>query len=146
MKEKQNIRIELKIEESKMNNNKFVILNCISGISFVISSISLLAVPFLDISQGLTIIAYAVAIAFWIGLSIGMGIQIFLFIVCKKRNIKSQEKSSKWFYIISGVAWLTFTILSVLRIDYTVLISLLLFVAIVTLELAVVIKRGRCLK
>ena len=50
-----------------MKYQKWLLLNRIAGVNFLISSCCLLVIPFLNIHNGMTVSAYIVAALFWIG-------------------------------------------------------------------------------
>lgn len=129
-----------------MNKKKLLILNRFSGISFFISSVCLLTVPFLNISNGLTVGAYIIASLFWIGFLIGIGCQIFINVKCKKMDIKRKWKNRKIFYIIAAIALLILIIFAAVNVNNIFFAALLLFISIISLELSAVIEKERCLK
>ncbi len=121
-------------------------LNFISGLSFFISSASLLVIPFIKYGQELPPIAYAVAFSFWVGLIIGLILQIILAIICKKRSLKNDNKKHRMLYIISAVALAVVIILSLLNSKNILVFSISLFLLLLSLQASVVIKREGCLK
>lgn len=129
-----------------MNKKKLLILNRFSGINFFISSVCLLTVPFLNISNGLTVGAYIIASLFWIGFLIGIVCQIFINVKCKKMDIKRKWKNRKIFYIIAAIALLILIIFAAVNVNNIFFAALLLFISIISLELSAVMKKERCLK
>lgn len=69
---------------------RILVLNDISGVFFFVSSVSLLGIPFLDLSNDFPTIAYFFAGLFWIGLLVGIGLQLMTFAMSKK--IKEEKK------------------------------------------------------
>ena len=128
-----------------MKKEKMILINRISGICFLLSSLNLLVIPFLDTTGTLDPLCYIVASLFWSGLLIGLGMQIFLSLKCKKMK-KKKWKNQKLFYIISAVAFIIVILLAILNIDVMFFFSLMLFVSIISLETSVVIKKEMYLK
>lgn len=117
------------------------LLNAVSGLSFFISSASLLIIPFIKYGQKLPIIAYVIASAFLVGLIAGLVIQIWLAIQCKKMSLNNDNKKHKLLYIISIAALVSAVILSVFNSKNIVLFVISLFLLLLSLQSAVVIKR-----
>lgn len=92
------------------------ILNMISAVSFLISSINLLIIPFISHKEELPVIAYVVASVFWLGLISGLCIQMLLTVNCKRLNLKSNDKKHKVLYIIAAVAFLLVIIFVLMNI------------------------------
>lgn len=129
-----------------MNTKKLLILNRISGGSFLVSSLCLLVIPFLDISNGMTLLAYITASVFWAGLLAGVIMQLCLYVKCKKISRKKASKKLWLLYAGSVSALLLLIIVTALNFKNIFIVSLLLFISIVFLESAVVVKKERCLK
>lgn len=121
------------------------ILNIISAVSFFLSSASLLIIPFIKFGQKMPIIAYVVASVFWTGLLAGLIIQILLAIKCKKLSLKNDNKKHRLFYIISIVALASVIILSAFNSKNIIIFVISLFLLLLSLQSAVVIKRKGCL-
>lgn len=68
---------------------KLRFFNCLSAICFLISSITILLIPLLNINNEFNYYAYFIAGVFWFFILLGIGVQIFLFI--KTRKIKSNN-------------------------------------------------------
>lgn len=132
-------------EGDKMKKKKLFQINRLSGLSFLISSLSLLAIPFINIGNGLTASAYIVAALFWIGLLLGSGLQIFLSVKCKSMK-KKKWKNQKLFYIVSALAFILLIIFVIAKINIMFLIALMLFISILSIEAASVIKKEMYLK
>lgn len=128
-----------------MKRKKLFQINRLSGLSFLISSLSLLVIPFIDIGNGLTASAYIVAACFWIGLLLGFGLQIFLSVKCKDMK-KKKWKNQKIFYIVSAVTFILLIIFVIAKINIMFLIALMLFISILSIEAASVIKKEMYLK
>lgn len=122
------------------------ILNMISAVSFLISSINLLIIPFISHKEELPVIAYVVASVFWLGLISGLCIQMLLTVNCKRLNLKSNDKKHKVLYIIAAVAFLLVIIFVLMNIKYTLVVTSCLFVFLLSIQEAIVIKRKGCLK
>ena len=121
-------------------------LNSISGLSFVLSSVSLLVIPFIKFGQELPIIAYVVAFFFWLGLILGLILQVIIAINCKKLSLKNDSKKHRLLYIISAGALAVVVILSVFNSKNIFFFTISLFLLLLSLQAAVVIKREGCLK
>lgn len=80
------------------------ILNNISGTLFFSSSACILIIPFINLKEGFTAIAYILAGLFWCGLLIGIVLQIILFFACRKLSI---AKNNKKILRIIGIAFLS---------------------------------------
>lgn len=128
-----------------MKEKKLKLINRLSGASFLISSLSILVIPFINISDGLTVAAYIVAALFWIGLLLGSGLQIFLSVKCKEMK-KKKWKNQKIFYTVSAVDLILLIIFVILKINIMFLIALMLFIPILSIEAASVIKKEMYLK
>ena len=120
--------------------------NYISAVSFFLSSASILFIPALDLSSGLTASAYVVAALFWIGLLCGIGLQILLTVNCKKLKLKSSGKKQR---IPLAMFLLFFVVLIFLIICSTknkALLSVCLFCTLISLQASIIIRRKGFLK
>ncbi|MBQ1517067.1 MAG: hypothetical protein IIZ46_02535 [Clostridia bacterium] len=120
--------------------------NYISAVSFFLSSASILFIPALDLSSGLTASAYVVAALFWIGLLCGLGLQILLTVNCKKLKLKSSGKKQR---IPLAMFLLFFVVLIFLIICSTknkALLSVCLFCTLISLQASIIIRRKGFLK
>lgn len=122
------------------------VLNFISGVSFFLSAASLLVIPFIKYGQELPVIAYVVACFFWIGLIIGLILQAVLAVNCKRLSLKNESKKHRRLYIVSAVALAVVVILSLLNSKNIFVFSVSIFLLLLSLQAAVVIKREGCLK
>ncbi|MEE1125929.1 MAG: hypothetical protein U0L18_08325 [Acutalibacteraceae bacterium] len=129
-----------------MNVKVMKVLNSISGLSFGLSSVSLLVIPFIKFGQELPIIAYVVAFFFWLGLILGLILQVIIAINCKKLSLKNDSKKHRLLYIISAGALAVVVILSVFNSKNIFFFTISLFLLLLSLQAAVVIKREGCLK
>ena len=76
-------------------SNKMKALNSLSAVAFVISSLSLLMIPFIEIGNDLPKEAYVIAAFFWVGFLVGAVIQLYLLLECKKMKLKNRLKMMK---------------------------------------------------
>lgn len=129
-----------------MRERKMRLLNRISFVAFLLSSSSLLAIPFLNITDKLTVTAYIVASVFWVGLLSGLGIQIFLAKKCKHKISKKLRKRQNVFYYISAGTLALLLILWIIGISNLIVVSLCLSIALISSESASIFKREMCLK
>lgn len=74
-----------------MKRRMLLINNC-SIVFFFISSCSLLGVPLINLDDELPKIAYIIALLFWLGLIIGVSLQMAAWSMCKK--IKNKRKKT----------------------------------------------------
>ncbi|MCM1508163.1 MAG: hypothetical protein NC177_13695 [Ruminococcus flavefaciens] len=74
-----------------MKRRMLLINNC-SVVFFFISSCSLLGVPLINLDDELPKMAYIIALLFWLGLIIGISMQIAAWSMC--REIKHQRKKT----------------------------------------------------
>lgn len=125
---------------------KLQIMNMISAISFFLSSFCLLFIPLLDITEGLPIHAYLIAVLFWAGLIIGVALQIYLKIKCRKMELRLKDKRYRIFYLIAMTAFIIFVVLALLHSRSSIAVVGSLFCTIVSLQSAAIIKRRGCLK
>ena len=124
---------------------KIKILNIISGILFLISSLSLLAIPFLNLDERFPAEAYVLAGLFWFGLINGMVLQIIISVVCKK--LKKPKK--KRLHIIIGIVFLI-SLLSIIPVflfftDNEFILPINLSIILLSAEMYFVVKRMECL-
>ena len=129
-----------------MSINKLRVLNRVSGISFLISSVSLIIISLIKIDDNIPRLAYFFAAMFWLGLPVGICFQIFLSIKLKKLETGSVQKNRKIFYIVSLAASLLFIILVAANVNIIFLVMLSLAAAIFSIEAAVVLKKEEALK
>lgn len=120
-------------------------LNFVSGLSFIISSASLLIIPFIKYGKEMPVIAYVVASVFWIGLITGLIVQILLAIKCKKMSLKNKNKKYRMLYIISAIALASIIILYVFNNKNIIAFAINLFLLLFSLQAVMVIKRKGCL-
>jgi threonine/homoserine/homoserine lactone efflux protein len=120
--------------------------NALSAIFFLISSLSLLYIPFISDLEELPKSAYVVAAVFWLGLILGTVIQFFLFSQCKKRKLSSRERIHRIPLCIAAIAFLVLSLLILFKSRSSLTVILALVAAILSLQASVVIKRKECLK
>ena len=90
---------------------KILVLNNVSGVFFFLSSVSLIGIPFLDQSDGLSLISYFLAGVFWIGLLTGIGIQLAISVMMKKIKDKNKKAYRQRKMLIPIMVFLLFFIL-----------------------------------
>ena len=89
---------------------KLKIFNGVSGICFLLSSASLLFIPFLNLEDEFPAVAYYLAGTFWGGLIVGIALQILLWSICRKRQKNRNLKKLKLItailfgaFVLSGI-------------------------------------------
>lgn len=121
---------------------RILAINDISGIFFFLSSASLLGIPLLDLSNGFPNFAYFLAGLFWIGLLIGIGLQIVLSAMSKKISQK-RKRTHKERRILIPIA--VFLVLFILIMCFwkksVVLISIDLALLLFSIEIYFYMKR-----
>lgn len=126
---------------------KLKILNIISEALFFVSSSSLLFIPFLDTDTDgkLSAAAYILAGLFWSGLILGIFMQIILLCVSKKHAKMKGRKIRR----VTGYMFLVwaFLLIPVLAFwgDNEYLLTINLFLILLTAETYFVLKRTECL-
>lgn len=127
-------------------NKKLNTFNYISAISFIISSVSLLFIPLLQSDKEIAIAGNLIAAFFWICLLCGIFFQIYLALKCKQLNLHSKTKIQRIPLLISVVSFLVLLILILLKSKNSIMVVGFLFCALLSLQLAAVLKRKGCLK
>ena len=125
---------------------KMRMLNLLSAIAFIISSGSLFAIPFIDIGDELPGIAFVIAAIYWSGLLIGIGLQIFLSVKCKRMSLKKRNGPVRILYAVAAISFVTFIVLAVMRSKSSIAVVSTIFITFISLQGATVIKRKGCLK
>lgn len=125
---------------------KMRIMNFVSAVSFLLSSLCLLFIPFVNLTDGLPRYAYAIAAAFWLGLFVGTILQIYLKIKCRKMKLKNSDRWHKFLYVVALLAFTIFVVLAVLKSRNSIAVVGSLFCAIVSIQSTAIIKRKECLK
>lgn len=132
--------------KSRVDFMKIKALNIISEVLFLVSSLGLLVIPFLDFNDSLSAAAYVVASLFWGGLVLGIIIQIMLSMICKKT---AKTKNLK----IRRMVGITFLISVIILIpilifcnDNEFILPINLFLILFSAETYFVLKRMECLK
>lgn len=121
---------------------KILVLNNISGVFFFLSSVSLLGVPFLDQSNRLSSVAYLLAGLFWIGLLVGIGIQIVISAMMKKMKDRKKKVYKQRKMLIPIIALLLLFILIICFWKTSVvLISLDIALLLFSIEIYIYLKR-----
>jgi len=120
---------------------KTLIINNISLLLFVLSSLSLLVIPFINQNNELTKAAYIDAGVFWIGLISGILLQISAAMISKKSENKRTYKERKMIIPI-----IVFTLVFVLIICFlkknVLLTALDMGMLLFSIELYFYLKRG----
>lgn len=125
---------------------KLKVLDIISEALFLVSSAELIVIPFLDLKDDLYAAAYTVAALFWIGLLLGIIIQIILSVICKKRT---KSKKSRIRQAVGAVSLISVIILIPVLIfwnDNEFILPINLFLILFSAETYFVLKRMECLK
>lgn len=125
---------------------KLQIMNAISAIAFLLSSFCLLFIPFVNLTAGMPGYAYVIAAVFWVGLLVGVSLQIYLKSKCKKLKVKNTPKRCRICYAVALIAFCIFVLLAVLKSRSSIAVVGSLFCTIVSLQSAAVLKRRECLK
>lgn len=73
---------------------KLSVLNSVSAVSFIISSISLLFIPLLKLNEVFPKTRNVIALFFWSGLLCGAFLQIYLALKCKRLRLRSKTKNN----------------------------------------------------
>lgn len=121
---------------------KLKLLNILSGICFFISSACLMSVPFLDLKEGFTTVAYIFAGLFWFGLICGLVLQIILANACK--GLPTIKKNKKILRIIRIIFWvLLITVIPVIAFfnNNRFLLPVNLFLVFLSAEIYWVIRQ-----
>ncbi|MBQ6943682.1 MAG: hypothetical protein IJN43_05055 [Ruminococcus sp.] len=121
-------------------------MNAISAIAFLLSSFCLLFIPFVNLTDGMPGYAYVIAAVFWVGLLVGVSLQIYLKSKCKKLKVKNTQKRFRICYAVALLAFSIFVILAVLKSRSSIAVVGSLFCTIVSLQSAAILKRRECLK
>lgn len=117
------------------------IVNIISAVVFLISSLCLFLIPHIDLTHGLPQRAYIVAAVFWLGLLIGTGLQIYLKIKCQKMKLDRKSGMHRILYVVALLAFVVFIMLVVMRSQNSNAVVGSLFCTIISLQGVSVIKR-----
>lgn len=125
---------------------KLSALNFVSAVSFVISSVSLLFIPLLQLDKGISKVGILIALFFWIGLLCGLFLQIYLALKCKQLNLHSKTKTQRISLVIFVVSFVVLLILIFLKSKNSIMVVGCLFCALLSLESCAIIKRKGCLK
>lgn len=132
--------------EEKQLLNRMRRLNRTSAILFLLSSLSIIAIPLLPLDTGLPVSVYIVAAVFWVGLTGGSILQLILSRQCKKKQLHSRTKAIVIFLILSGLFIISLVLLICFRSKSIIAVAGSFLGAIVSLQSAVIFYRERCLK
>lgn len=126
---------------------KLKITNYISAIFFFLSSTSLMFIPFLNLEEEFPRLAYFLAGSFWIGLLIGVVLQIVLWFKTRKSEICKTYKNPKVIVTITFILSII-SLIVVLNLFKNNLYALpiSLFVLLLSSEAFCIIKRMERLK
>ncbi len=125
---------------------KYKILNNISAVMFFMSSVSLLAIPFIDSDKNFVIFAYITAGVFWGGLGIGITMQIILAFKTKTQLKKAATRLRKTVSILFGITLFLMIPILVFLNDTDYILPINLFLVLLLAEMNFVLKRKECLK
>lgn len=121
---------------------RIFILNNISGISFLISSLTLIGIPFLNLKNGFSVIAYLLAGLFWTGLLAGVILQIITAQMSKKiKSRKRKTHKERRMIIPFSVFFLIFLLILVFLKESVVLMSIDLACMLFSIEMFFYMKR-----
>ncbi len=126
--------------------NKLKLLNILSAAAFIISALSLLYIPFISSEEKLSRSSYVVAAVFWIGLLLGIIIQIILYVKCRKLKRRSKKRIHRIPLLISAIAFVVLLLLIILRSQSSVAVIIALITTMISLEMSVIIKRREFLR
>ncbi len=121
-------------------------LNHLSAVTFGVSSLSLLFIPLLKTEGENRNTSYVIALLFWLGLIIGIVLQIYLSLKCKKMHFHSKTKKQRIPLLTAAISFIVFMTLVILKSKNSVLVVAFLFCTMLSLQLAAIIKRKGCLK
>lgn len=125
---------------------KMKIMNITSGILFLISSLTLLTIPFADTDNDASLGIYVFAMLFWSGLISGITLQIILAIYCRNYRKKGLSKICR----ILGCVFLASIILIIPVLVFfnnnLFILPIDLFVVFLSAEIFFVIKRKEYLQ
>ncbi|HHX57866.1 MAG TPA: hypothetical protein GX710_07605 [Clostridiales bacterium] len=126
---------------------KLKITNYISAVFFFLSSTSLMFIPFLNFEEKFPRLAYFLAGSFWIGLLIGVVLQIVLWFKTRKSEICKTYKKPKVIVTITFILSII-SLIVVLNLFKNNLYALpiSLFVLLLSSEAFCIIKRMERLK
>ena len=126
---------------------KLKIFNGISAICFLVSSASLLYIPFLDLEGEFPTLAYYLAGTFWGGLVVGIVLQILLWSICRKRQKNRNLKKLK---LITAILFGAFVLSGIIIFcsfsNNAYALPINLFAVVLTAETYFVINRMECLQ
>lgn len=125
---------------------KLKVLNLLSAAAFCISSMSLLFIPLLKTESENKNTSYIIALLFWIGLIIGIALQVYLSLKCKKMHLHNKTKKQRILLLTAAVSFIAFMTLVILKSKNSILVVVFLFCTMLSLQLATIIKRKEYLK
>ena len=133
-----------------MTINNMKKLNRISCVGFLCSSVSLCAIGVFPNINAKSVIGYTLALIFWIGLAVGIVIQIILSGRIKKEKTlnpnKNKRKTIKILYISALAEFLMCVVFVVIEIKIMFLFTLCLSVVVFSVEAAAVINKEEIFK
>lgn len=121
---------------------KFKKLNIFSGICFLISSATILLIPFLDTNSEKNNVTHTIAIIFWIFLLVGIWTQVFLLIRTRKHKIHKNLKTYKLIAVGIAICSLIFMTIAISFFSTNLIaLPVILFVFLISIESYSVICR-----
>lgn len=115
-------------------------INNVSIMFYVLSSISLLIIPFINQDSGLNTLAYCTAGVFWSGLIIGSVLQIIASFMGKKLTKKKTYKARRLLIPIAVFSILLILILCIGK-QSVMLLSIDLALLLMSIELYIFLRR-----
>ena len=122
---------------------QFAKLNKISTVCFLVSSGSLIGIPFLNFQNGMPTGAYMIACMFWLGLIGGCGIRVKMLGMVKKMDIKKKPYNKKTLNILTVIFAVLFIIILIFKRDSLALMSIDVACFLFTVEMYFFMK-WRC--
>lgn len=125
---------------------KLKIINIISGILFLISSLTLLTIPFVDTDNDSSFCIYISAMLFWLGLICGIILQIILAISCRNYRKKGLSKLCRILGCVFAASIILIIPVLVFLNDNLFILPIDLFFIFLSAEMFFVIKRKEYLQ
>ncbi|MBQ8298192.1 MAG: hypothetical protein IJX77_10470 [Ruminococcus sp.] len=119
---------------------KILTLNVISGVFYVISSLSLLAIPVLSSGEKISSAGYVIAAVFWAALLVGTVMQIIISVMCRKLELKKCTKQ-RAALIPAAVFLVLLVVMLLFKNDSLILMSADLALLLLSVEAYFLLKR-----